>query len=840
MGYPKHVNPTEKRRDARGNRYWATAPYNFVPLPDKVVTVDADSIPPHNVYANGAYSGYFDVTLTTKTPLYVRSMLTRELFEQNEAKGIGDLQSEIEQLQRANQSHEHDAKIAALEKSVNERAQFFTIRDVERPVIPGSSLRGMLRALVEIVGYGKVQPVNDKMLIFRAIGDRTPLGDFYRDLVMHTDAKNTFTPAMQAGFVRGKGHDWKIQPAKMVNGTTFARIARKIPPPKEFPKHGKPKKTETQKFPFVEWDNPKNLKQKAKATLHLDEQTKFKLQAYGNIRNAFTIWVKTSAFEYHSIHGFLSVKASYVTDARAVKTDGYEPAVVAFSGEIDKKRHEAVIFLPDENAVPEVLDDRLVETYREQISPEQTKLLGEGGALRNGQPVFYRKLDKTVAFFGHTMMLRMAYGHSARDYVPTALRDPKATDLAEAIFGWVARDNDDPRAARAGRVFITDAHCEERGDKVWLQQEPFSPRILASPKVTTFQHYLAQLKPDDQIVDYTKDGKPQYQANLSHYGSKTPGETVIRGHKMYWHRGLVNAQTIHKADDNARRECASQSTKFKPVRPEIPFSFRVYFENLAEVELGALSWVLNLPAEHYAKLGMGKPLGMGAVDLKATPMVRERKSRYEKLLEDGKWFEGNADRKFDAAQCRQAFNDFVLTRMDPSERGGAKRLEELERIRALLEMLRWRDDSPALQYMEMKKFRHRPVLPDPFGIQEPDDAALSSVAQGKAKSGPTKLFVEIPAPEPEPKPVQPKPKEYSVGTVFTGTVREIEDDGAVIVELLGLDYANHYAIIEAADLSGKQFKPGYPARCEILEIAPLEKNTTVYMCKPAPPKKNKP
>jgi len=862
MGYPKHVNPIEKRRDARGNRYWATAPYNFVPLPDKVVAVEQDRIPTHDVYADGAFSGYLDVTLTTKTPLYVRSMITQELFEKVGDVGIGDLLSEIEKLERANESHKHDAKIAELERIVRERAQFFTIRDTERPIIPGSSLRGMLRALVEIVGYGKVQSVNNEILIFRAIGDRTPLGNFYRDLVMGLgkrvqvrlkDKDKTvlqFEPQMQAGFVRGKGHDWEIQPAKMVNGTTFARIARKIPPPQEkFSKHGKPEKPEEQKFPFVEWNNPENLRQAATAHLHLDEETNLKLKPYGKTRNAFEIWVQVGAYDYHLVQGRLKIKSCYVTDARAVKTDGYERAVVAFSGEIDKKRHEAVIFMPDENVASEILDDRLVEAYREQISPEQKNLLGEGGALQQEQPVFYRKLGKDVAFFGHTMMLRMAYGRSARDYVPTALRDPNVTDLAEAIFGWVARDADDKRAARASRVFVTDARCEKRGDEVWLQGEPFSPRILASPKITTFQHYLAQLIPDDQIVSYTKDGKPQYQANLSHYGSKTPEETVIRGHKMYWHRGQVDADKIAGQKQNGPNTSLTQYTRFKPVRAGIPFSFRIYFENLTDVEMGALLWVLNLPAEHYAKLGMGKPLGMGAVELKATPVVHERKSRYEKLVEGDDWFQGNADAKFDADKCCRAFNDFILTRMDPAERGGAKQIEELERIRALLEMLKWRDDSPMLEYMELKRFRHRPVLPDPFGIQEPNDAAAAR-AQGQAKSSHraagaprenksarSKPPIEIPEPEPETPPVTPKQKEYLVGIIFTGTVREIEEDGAVIVELPGRDYAKHYAIIEAADLAGKQFRAGNPARCEILDIAPLKDKATVYMCKPAPPKK---
>jgi hypothetical protein len=42
--------------------------------------------------------------------------------------------------------------------------------------------------------------------------------------------------------------------------------------------------------------------------------------------------------------------------------------------------------------------------------------------------------------------------------------------------------------------------------------------------------------------------------------------------------------------------------------------FTVWFHNLAEVELGALLWALELEGEGWEhRLGLGKPLGMGAV-----------------------------------------------------------------------------------------------------------------------------------------------------------------------------------------------------------------------------------
>ena len=45
------------------------------------------------------------------------------------------------------------------------------------------------------------------------------------------------------------------------------------------------------------------------------------------------------------------------------------------------------------------------------------------------------------------------------------------------------------------------------------------------------------------------------------------------------------------------------------------FSFDLQVTNLSQVELGALVWLLTLPAEHFHRLGLGKPFGFGSVRL---------------------------------------------------------------------------------------------------------------------------------------------------------------------------------------------------------------------------------
>ena len=51
------------------------------------------------------------------------------------------------------------------------------------------------------------------------------------------------------------------------------------------------------------------------------------------------------------------------------------------------------------------------------------------------------------------------------------------------------------------------------------------------------------------------------------------------------------------------------------IKPSTRFSFDLWFNNLSNVELGALLWLLQLPEAHHLALGGGKPLGLGAVRL---------------------------------------------------------------------------------------------------------------------------------------------------------------------------------------------------------------------------------
>ncbi len=293
---------------------------------------------------------------------------------------------------------------------------------------------------------------------------------------------------------------------------------------------------------------------------------------------------------------------------------------------------------------------------------------------------------------------------------------------------------------------------------MWLTgnaNDTIVPQILASPKPTTFQHYLVQ----------TSSAK----ANLNHYASQPNKATVIRGHKLYWHKGNVK-EHIKTEDTKAEiEEKQSQYTEIKPIKAGVSFEFTIHFENLSDVELGALLWVLTLSGEDTEKLellnlngnqkyclslGMGKPLGMGALAIEKYQLYLNERSlnqpqqRYTQLFDDDNWLTG--DRPATLAQhakCIQNFENYVTQHISKADRpknhfdeGSTQRLmlKDVPRIKMLLLMLNWDAFPPVAKtrYMEIERdvnkdyigenleakdetvneYQNRPVLPTPFQV----------------------------------------------------------------------------------------------------------------------------
>lgn len=551
----------------------AKAPYNFVPLNDKVVP--AKDIPTFDQYGEELKTGWISLKITTKSPLYIGDTMTDE-----------------------------EAKRAENNKGKSDNSDFFSPGG--RPRIPGSSLRGMVRSLLEIVSYSKFQFFDDRNLYFRTFTDQSKsLKENYNDRVINPEIeKGVGKYKINAGYLKSRGAGFIIIPAtKNKNNKQFRRYdGDKRPGPFRF-----------------------------------DEL------ADGN-------FIIRSGVKINKEHR-------------------------------DKDIWE--IFKPDREAETIALSKQDIRNYRndKKRNTKGLDLLGEKDS-RKLTPCFYavneHKGEKRISI-GHTAMFRIAYLNSIGDVVKQKglYLDSKNIDFSEAIFGIVQG-----KKQIAGRVFFEDAVLDNEPDvNTFL---PIEKITLLGPNPTTVQHYLKQ------------DG-----GELKHYDDD---DAVIRGHKLYWHKSTRDWQG-NRVDFRPKI-----TDKIRAVDKGQTFTAKIRFDNLHNEELGALLFALDLPDGCCHKLGRGKPLGLGSLDVKPELYLSNRQERYTALFAE--W---TAPVQSEGATYKDDFQHFILKAIGEN----LKDLWQVPRLRELKTMLDYQkgtelDSKHQVSHMTItpqNEFKKRPVLP---------------------------------------------------------------------------------------------------------------------------------
>lgn len=567
----------------------AHAPYNFVPL--NLSIVEADQFLPYEKYHPERFSGYIDCELETLTPIYIRGCLTEEDIK----KGI-------------------EAKIGAKQKS-----DFFSPAGIVR--IPGSSIRGMVRHLVEIASWSRFRAgfYEDKNLYYRSFADISTLRDEYNKNMMNPrDSKYGKPYKMSAGYVVKSGFKYLISPAE---GDQYGRLTR--------------------------YEATEMLKKIGK---------------------------DYAEFNYYKLQ-----------DGRHIIVSGSMP-----------RKKDWIIFKIDRNLeklieIPENdVNSYKMDENRKAIVPN----LLEKCEIDSEVPCFYFEWkdiegNKRVSF-GHTGLFRIAYRKSIGEHIPEVHNKSKI-DFAQAMFGDSADNN---KESFAGKIFFEDAALVNPNINPFLEEK--IPKILLGPKPTTFQHYLEQ----DSM-------NPK---NLKHYNS----ETLIRGNKFYWHKSGMKWEKENQTEFDEKKE-----TKIKPVKSNTLFMSRIRYENLTRNELGALLFALKLPPGCAHKIGMGKPIGLGSIKINSTLFIINRVNRYSTLFDNSGW--ALSENKSSDEEVRNFITDFdnhILKNMEGRDRGNASSLWDTYRLKQLkilldIEKGKYLENSGKIDYMNLKDFRYRNVLPTP-------------------------------------------------------------------------------------------------------------------------------
>ena len=548
-------------------------PYNFVSLPEQVIPAeffeldsgkDMKDLYKQHVLTNGKNSGYIDIDILTQTPLFIGGNVVT--------------------------------------KNGEEYQEFFGGND--NPIIPGSSLKSMIKQILKIITASGFKAYNsesgvgdfeDRRLFYREVGNIK--SDYQSKMIKscRVNGKWTSKTKAKAGFImKTVDHEFYV-----VNS--------------DF------KPLEYEKYPHLKHKNG----------------------------NASIDWEDS----YVDIHtGEMGTKKSFV---RIFKPRDFANGRILISEEVINNYN----FDSDRNTINllEIDNDKVDKNCK---SGSVAKSYTGCSDITYVVPCFYKIENGKVQHFGHGRFYRIPYDKSIGNHLPAALELQKdVVDLTESILG---RSRD-----WAGRVSFSEAHlCNE---PKWC--ECSKPQPLMGPKPTSYQFYLNQTSKADTCENWNND------------------KATIRGYKLYWHQSTKKANSWKNP---SIKEGDKLSKYIQPIDSGITFKSRIYFDNLSDIELGALLLTLNLERLYTEtdknksisyKLGKGKSIGLGSIKLNSFLHILDRDKRYDTLFDNNTWQLGETDISKDTF-----INAFLKYRND-SLGGNLSDYDEMRK--ELLTMMDW-------------------------------------------------------------------------------------------------------------------------------------------------------
>lgn len=543
FGNQKNFNKREEKKSLPvGN---ATAPYNFVSLPEKILPAPVKDVETFTkqIKSGKNFSGEIELDIETLTPLFIGG----NFFDDTKS---------------------------------------FAPIDENFPIIPGSSLRGMFKNIFKIVTCGafrgrtssqkKGLDFNDEHIYFRCLmtSKSSPawmddLNKLYNDRMTSKRDGKLVKNARPGFLIQTSDGKFFIAPSIYRTDKKDDRILIK-----EYEKifHDK---VQIRKDSRVTWHGHD-------AYIITGSQPDFKLRdkiSYERVKK-----------EDKKKQGKQFIRFTKIDYVDWSKNHWLElPDEVRMSYEHDRNRKGVNLFKDKGILKREKLEELTKKTLPDIKTLIPCHFLEEGGQ---------------VTAFGHGQCFRIPYKNAIGGAVPENLKE-NIVDFSDAVFGlekfW------------ASRVFFEDAKSQKKIETL----EKSAAHPLMQPNPTSYQLYLKQ-----------------GEEKLNHWDSQN---AEIRGYKLYWHNNFADWKANQaELDLDKGKSAEKRMTKdLTPLKKGNIFKSKIRFQNLSEIELGALMMIFDLNgAKNSAyKIGMGKPLGFGSI--KVTPkLFVEDENAYTEIFDD--------------------------------------------------------------------------------------------------------------------------------------------------------------------------------------------------------------
>lgn len=595
-------------------------PYNFVRTPNRTEVLedpfagDHDPSKPeyrenHSRYWAERYTGVIPVRLRTQTPLFITNPETRRKMERDREK--------------------------------EERKAHYIYDCLE--YIPATALKGMLSSAYEIITNSR----------YRVFGKR----QHEKRLGYRPQAQATLVP----GRVSCSDGNWsvtlftgtsKIKPDGSADGPLYAAW-----------------------LPCFDQDNKQRI---CSGLQHGVQYTDVTLQKYRHTERRFEFW-SVSKIQGHA----LSPITAHAKPLDAfITVSGY----VVKSGKIFVRKHDERFFFncypgaasPCPNPLP--ISDKVRKNYEDLIADYQRVHEGDanppigGGSvhgahiedkkrleLSDGCFVYVRTDGWTVSALYPVQISRELNEKAPWDFLDDSLKPAESINRlspADRLFGWVAQERTRGHGAWRGKLRFSNGVYEGKGSPIEKISEGNGRplKILGEPKPAQARFYLGDASGRPQADEQTKE-----EAGYKN-GKK------LRGRKVYLHHRNFSSSSSSVFTQEGNKQNRS-ITGWIPAGKE--FSFSIRFENLTGEELGGLLILLEpsrlklseSESEHpcYFRLGYGKPLGLGSVELTADVRKTVISSGVE-MAERYKTLRGQASHP--AKKKLQEFVDLFLNAMN--------------------------------------------------------------------------------------------------------------------------------------------------------------------------------
>ena len=331
-----------------------TAPYNFVPLNKEVFYPSwADDVS-HDVPFEDGESGEIAITITAKTSIFIR-----------------------------NHSNDRD-------KQSKEFCHFINDIGAKEYFIPGSSLKGMIRSVLEIMSFSKIQIDEDKYKDIFGVRDMT-------------NQKQLVGGANGCGFLIKKDDEYYIEDCGKILTISHFDLQK-------------------------QYNNIKKL-----------DSAKEKYEKFG-----------INEIKFESYTKMMDVRGKQIPKTMAkLNNDSSKIGTLVFTGNIGNKKHEFV-FKTNGNIL--TLDKKIYKNFVKVYFENEDSIDGQFWKSKfkkeNKIPIFYIKENDKIKHIGLTQLFKIAYNKSILDAAKQDT-DTNKIDLAQTIFGFVNKDKNE---ALKGRV----------------------------------------------------------------------------------------------------------------------------------------------------------------------------------------------------------------------------------------------------------------------------------------------------------------------------------------------------------------------------------------------------